>query len=573
MSSSNRFPYKTATTLTQDVLNECADNLTNSLEMICIIFLSSRVIYVSDRNKYVGDVFYEARVTFPTISRTLGEWLSPDVEFSTLQIDLNNSDGEYNDHLPGGASYAGWVGRDVIVKLGLRDVESTYRTIFRGKITEVGGLSRSISKITIFARDEWDRLKESFPTATFSKTEFPNIEDAYIGQGIPYILGNWSVNLENKLAAVPAIVVNGNDVNVYEDTGPRNNVDTVICINELGSIDLNGIYLKRGSDLWPISNLDITSVLPNNRGFSVIQNTGNTIIGTDNPENFKFSQGDEFFIRCVGKDLELGYGDNIIAQAQEILYVYGNLNPINFSSKWNAYKNKSTPPESNIRSIKSRVWVQDRQEIINYVSSLLEQVRLEPFINVDGLLDLNSMHLEDFAGKPSLNSNAWDVERGTFSPKIDERINFNRAQASYAFDPYLRENAFRGPFFKNAQAVTYAGKAISKEIVFPNLYIDDEVNLQVKEVLKISGAYLEVVNVNTTWRLLLVELGQMLRFTMQIVALQFDNVPMMIRSIGYNPEGMKLEFTLWSLQMVPFPGWAPGFAGISGGTGATIVQE
>jgi len=47
----------------------------------------------------------------------------------------------------------------------------------------------------------------------------------------------------------------------------------------------------------------------------------------------------------------------------------------------------------------------------------------------------------------------------------------------------------------------------------------------------------------------------------------------MIRSIGYDPAGIKIPVVLWSFQMTSFPGYAPGFSGMTGGYDATIVEE
>ncbi len=103
MSGSDRRKYLTATTLDQSLLDWCHDNLETRIEMICDIEApDGSVIHVSDRNKYVGSTFYEARIVFPTIKRTLGEWLDNKLEFSVINIDLSNVDGKYNRFLPGG---------------------------------------------------------------------------------------------------------------------------------------------------------------------------------------------------------------------------------------------------------------------------------------------------------------------------------------------------------------------------------------------------------------------------------------------------------------------------------------
>ena len=144
MSSSNRRPYLTATVLDQDLLDDCADNLTCQLEMICTIQVPAaagfpnNLLYLSDRNKYVGDDFYEARLKFPVIRRTVGELLTPTVEFSSVRLEINNADGAFNSILPGGSAFDSMISREVTIRLGLSDKANTYKTIFKGFVSDIG---------------------------------------------------------------------------------------------------------------------------------------------------------------------------------------------------------------------------------------------------------------------------------------------------------------------------------------------------------------------------------------------------------------------------------------------------
>lgn len=170
MSGSDRTPWKTATVLDQSFLDSCADNLTCALEMICEIELpGGGKIYASDRNKYVGDRFYEALLNFPSIEQTIGEWLENEFEFSTVTLQLSNVDERFNDYLPSGSLFSSWIGKTVVVKLGLRDVASTYRTIFSGKITDIGGIGRTTKTIVIISRDQNDVLNTQFPQTTLDR--------------------------------------------------------------------------------------------------------------------------------------------------------------------------------------------------------------------------------------------------------------------------------------------------------------------------------------------------------------------------------------------------------------------
>lgn len=210
MSSENRKPFETATVLNQALLDASQDNLTNGLEPIVEIEApDGSIIRASDRNKYVGEHFYEALTNFPAVTRTLGEWLSSGVEFGEVEFELSNVDGRYNRFLPGGANFAGWVGRTVTVKIGLREVQSTYRTIFRGRITREAGFGRTVKSVIVRARDELERVSKTFPTEVFSDTAFPKADQEVWGTLKPVIYGDWTVDVTAGSASVPAVVVNG----------------------------------------------------------------------------------------------------------------------------------------------------------------------------------------------------------------------------------------------------------------------------------------------------------------------------------------------------------------------------
>ncbi len=219
MSSSNRQPWLTATTITQDVLDASQDNLAGGLEPIVEIEAPDGfIIRASDRNKYVGEHFYEALTNFPVITRTLGEWLSSGVEFSELEFELSNADGRYNKYLPGGADFAGWVGRLVTVKIGLGAQETAYTTVFRGRITREAGFGRTVKSITIRARDELEKaFGTKFPTTVFSDSVYPKAPQDLWGTLIPIIYGDWTTDVTPGSASVFAYPVNGADIFVNSE--------------------------------------------------------------------------------------------------------------------------------------------------------------------------------------------------------------------------------------------------------------------------------------------------------------------------------------------------------------------
>lgn len=571
MSSQDRSPWKTSTVLDQAFLDACADNLHCGLEMTCEIELAGETIYASDRNKYVGNRFYEALLTFPTIERVLGEWLSPEVEFSTLTLTLSNVTGRFNRYLSSGADFGGWINKRVTVCIGLRDVESTYRILFQGTITAVGGFKRNAQSITIIARDNFASLETMFPTTVFTKAAYPNIENDKEGLTIPFVLGDWTT--AQNIAAIPAFAVNGNDANVYD--GARNNVQCVVSVNALSLFDATQVYMKRGSDLFQMAATDIVSIGPDLNSFQVRQR-GDTLIvrsGGAEPEQFEFSTGDQFFVRVKGPVMTGGGTDNLVAQASHILQTYAGVLPASLDASWDTYRVKAAPACSAIASIKSRVWIQEPRKVIEYVRSMLAQVRLECFIAQTQKIALSSLHFEDWDPAPDFTVRNWDVEQGSFQTTIDEQNNFNRVQGVFNYEPVVQEEAQATRYFKNESAIAQAGKVISRKVVFPNLYVTSDVELQLQEILKLSSAYSEQVTATLTWRALLLDMGQFVRVNVKIGSTEFENVPAMVRRVAYIPEGMKLGFSLWSFQMVPFGSWNPGYGGITGGQNATIVAE
>jgi hypothetical protein len=310
------------------------------------------------------------------------------------------------------------------------------------------------------------------------------------------------------------------------------------------------------------------SVGAGNKQFQVTQNGSSVIEGAP----YQFGEGDQFWVRVKGPTLS-GYLDNPVEQAKDLLKTYGGLVDLDFDANWATYRDKATPAQSAIASIKSRVWIQESTSLIEYALSILEQVRLEAFVDRNQKMKLVALHFEDFEAAPSFMIRNWDVERETFRPQLDDRINFNRAQGVFDLEPVIGEEGRKTPIYRNQGAITQAGKPISKALVFPNLYKEADVVNQVTEMIRLASAYSEQISLNLTWRALLKDLGDFVGVNVQIGSVTFDDIPAMIRSIGYNPNGLKLEARLWSFQMCPFPGWAPAYAGVVGGYNATITQE
>lgn len=529
----------------------------------------------SDRNKYVGSKYYEARVNFPTISRTLGELLSPSLEFSSLTIEVNNSDGKYNYLMPGGEFYGAWPGSEIVVKLGLRDVETTYRTIFSGRVTHEGGFQRSLKSFTLVARNDFDKLNvATFPVNLFNQDDYPDLESERVNFPIPIIYGDWTVEVEKDLASIPAYPVNSADIAVTGDNSTHSkNVKLVISDNDLSFFDTTQVYVKRSDKFVAFDPADIVNIGIGNKSFEIRQSgTLPGAITSFDDEIFKYKKGDEFFVKVKGKSLG-AYTDNPIAQAADIFQSYGGIQVAEFDANWNTFRDKSSPAQSAISTFKSRCWIQQEGSVLEYGLQLLEQFRFEAFINNEGKIKLNSLHFEDYPLYYPFIVRNWDMEEATLRPQIDVRNNFNRVQGVFNFLPNRGENYQATKILKNQTAIDAIGTQVSKRIVYPNIYNSETATYQLKEMLRLISAYPETIDINLTWRALLLDLGTFILLDVDIGSARYVNVPCLIREIGYDPEGLKIPIKALSLQMIPFPGYNPGYVGITGGYQAIIEEE
>jgi hypothetical protein len=577
MSGADRRKYLTATTLNQAFLDWSQENLDCRLEVVCEIDLGETKVRVSDRNKYVVDdgtgYFYQARTNIPVISRTLGDWLVPEIQFSTLQIELSNVDGKYNEYLAGGVNYSPWINKPVTVKMGLGELGSTYFPIFQGRITDVGGMKRSVKSITVIARDIFDQLTAEFPGEVISKSAFPYLEDQYEGKYAPVIYGDWTTSLAPDPAVIPVTPINGANpyVNGTIEDEPRQPVELLISTAALPYFDSANVFLKSGDFFYLVPTSEITVIGTGNNRFTVKQDGE---LWKDS-QPYTYSSGDQFYVRVKGKELGTAgaHSSNIIAQARDILETYGGLESTDFDANWDTYRDKATPTQSAISTFKSRIYEDEPKSAIQYALSLLEQVRLEAFISRDQKLKINSLHFEDWAHQSYTLKN-WDIEKDSFKPYLDEKNNFNRARGTYDYHPVRRENSQQTRVYKNTAAITQiGGKAISKQITFPNLYEPAVVANQVKEILRIASSSLEIADLTATWRSCLRDIGDIIKLDISIGSVEYTNVAAMVREIGYDPIGLKLPMKLWVFQMVPFNATSTVYSGTVGGYNATIDEE
>lgn len=570
MSNGDRRFYENAGTLDQAFLDNCHDNLECQLVIIVDIDSPTGTIRVSNRPQYVGTDYYDNRITIPIIKRTIGEWLSTSLAFSVFKIQINNADGNFNDILPGGANYDGFIGRSITVKAGLRDVSGTYFTVFKGEVSEVSGFQQTTHSFILSARDDYESLTVKFPTNTFDTTTYTFITDDIAGQTIPVIYGDWTVSGTRAQgnASVVGFVVNANDPDMNGVSANTEAVQVVVADNDLVQLLTSDVVLKRGDLIIPVNAGDIT-VGAGNKSFTMTQSGATTVDG--NP--YTYDNQDEFFVKCKGKDLGV-YDDNLVSQARDILETYASVPPANFDTTWDTFRDKDTPltPEDSVSLIASRVWIQKPQSTIEYVLSMLEQVRLEAFIDRNQKLKINSLHFSDLNASPTHKISNFDTAEGSLRPKLDNRNNFNRSKGLFNRLPDTGENENETDHYQNLAAVTQMGRAITNPVVFPNLYVSATVVAQLGEIIKLASSGYEHIFLETTWRSLLIDVGDFVFLDVQIGSSVYEDIPCSVREVGIDPRGFKIPMRLWSFELVPFPGNA-GASGSVGGSTATITID
>lgn len=578
MGSIDRRPYlREGQSLTQSLLNECSSNLTNKLEMICMIFdlgTSNINIFMSDRAKYVklpgedGFTFFQPRVTFPQISRTMGDFLSNTLELSSLQITINNADQYFNTIMPGGDYYEGFVNKVMIVQVGIGELGENYHTVFYGQITKVGGFSRDYKSFQLTAKNKFDVLNTNFPNEYLLQSEYAYLDDDLEGTPLPYILGDWTVALRRGAPCVPGYVLNGknplvNSSVVDENGDPDPNVGTVevqvaISINELSFVSTGSVVLIRQDLPYRFRPEDVTILHGLGNRIVLLSQMG-MMVNPDDPKPWIYEDGDQFYFAVKGIEFEPGINlGNPIRQAKELLNYYApQLEEIDYDATWNSYITRLTA-----KGWLTRVWVQEQQPLLEYILSLFEQIRIESFINNDNKVAISSLWFEDFNPSPSFRINNWDIIKGTFKPRIEDRNVFNSAKADYGFDPSINKNRFSTAQYSNELAVTQMDEKIAKLIVFPNMYDESHVLDNLQEILRLVP-YIEYIECSVTPRSVLLELGDNIGLRINIGGFNLmdkygvvynDMVTGIIRNIGFDPSGMAIPIKVWMLQMVSFPG-------------------
>lgn len=578
MGSVDRRAYKSASILDQDVLDLSQDSLVQKLQMIANIEVSTGTLKLSDRAIYVGSSFYENRANFPAIDRTIGEWLAGTLQFSSLDIVINNADKKYSNLLPGGDDYSGFINRRVEVKIGLAEIASSYKTVFDGFVTDVEGFERSFLSFKLILRNKFDSVNVQIPNQSLISDDFPNLEEEFEGVAVPLVYGDWTTQLRREGSMVPAIPVNGANplVNGGLDPVDPNAGDTALQLaissTPLASLDTSSVTLFRGNEYYIFASSDIAIVAGSDNTIFNITQKNLSIDGSP----WIYESGDEFFVRCQGTNVD-GDDSNIVNQAKDLLTRFGGISSLDFDSSWAYFAAKSSPPQSSISTILSRVWVQEPNKVIGLAASMLEQVRLEPFINRENKWSIRSLHFDEIPADPGYTLRNWDINLGSLKVNTSDRNNFNRAKADYAFNPATGQNSLSTGIYRNQAAISQANnREISKLITFPQLYVQSDVENQLIEIIRLASGYTEFIDCVLTPRSFLKDLGDYVQLSFNIGSIEFEDsgtkIVGMIRDISYSPDTMGIGVKIWVYQMINTPTYT-GPAGTVAGFDATVTKE
>lgn len=519
----------------------------------------------ADRPKYVGNNFYEGRATFPTVMRTIGDPQAPSIQFSQFEVVLGNMDGFYNAYLDGGDSYFSFIGARLVVQVGLRDVSGSFISVFDGFVPENDGFEMGRETITIRATDRFNDLNRRSPLPYVNTTDFPSAPADVVGKIIPLVLGDWeagfnvtstgTIDIDDGVSAVAVRTFSpsgfyGGVVGYYVGGGYF-----VFSIGTYTPDTIAACYVKRGDKLL---ECNFNATPQNTAGYWSAQVTSLEAVDTSNV-TYVYQNGDVAVI-SVKVPYAVGEYSNIIDIAKELLFTLADREAADLNEdSWDDLAAKSTPAQSDFTTLKGRAWIGDEKEsVLGIVLGVLEQVRVEMFIDGDGLIKVQALHPEDFpAPAAATRIDQAEVNEDKIQLKADDKTFFNRAWLNYGFTPVTGKTELSTVQKENATSISKSGKTVAKVIDTPNLYVEADAEYQLIEFLRFYSAGISFISIEVAWTKLLLDLGDFVSFNYDIGGLEYSEKPMMIRDLGINLSTGAVQFKLLSLANFPYSGYSP----------------
>lgn len=580
-----RTAYEDATSLSQAMLDETFRGGENQIEFIGTLTKTvDGTPYTwrfADRPKFVGDNFYEGRARFPKVKRTIGELQAPSIQFSQIEIELANMDGFYNEYLAGGASYFPLIGAQVTLQVGLRDESGSFLTVFDGFVPEEDGFAIGLESITIRATDRFNSLNRANPLPVINDTDFPSAPDDSLGKIIPMVIGDWEAGYNytanaGKVTASDGATPTPNSAEVLVDAPNSFYGGTigyyvgggyfVFSIGSAGGTSITPdtiakVHIKRGDTMFQC-DFNATPQNPGGVGYwcALVNGLINAADGTTFP--YVYQNGDLAII-AVKVPYAVGKYSNPIEIAELILTGLGGASALDFdTSSWTALKTKATPVQSDMTSIKARVWIgEEKDSVLGVALGLLEQVRVEAFVNLAGDIALVALHPEDWE-TPSSFTRLDQVELDEDKTKVtaDERTFFNQASLNYAFTPVTKKTERGTKQRKNQTSIDRSGKTVAKVIDVPWLYEETDAVNQLDEFLRFYSMGIHYVDVEAAWVHLRRDLGEFVQLNYEVGGLEYDAAPTIIRDVSVIPETGAVQLRLLSLANFPYAEYVPANA-------------
>lgn len=535
--------YEDATVLDDAMLLETWQGGENQLESTVTVTKGAYTFRFGEIPHFVDNDWYEGRAEVSNVKRTLGELLAPSIQFSEGEIKLSNVDGVYNRYMVGGPDYFSFNGAQVIFKIGLRDIGSTYRTVFDGVVKSEGGFQRSVQTFTLSARDVFEDLNRDNPLPQITLADYPDAFSSSLGKIIPMVLGDWEVgftfadqeNFKLKIGAVDFEIKNKTPANLhggitgyYVGGTLATGSFFVFAIGNYTPDNIANCYIKRGDNVLVV---DFNPAPVVKAGRFTVQVLG-LIDSTNAVVPYVPVDGDIALV-SVKIPYAAGQYSNAVRIAQEIITTLGYYAPAGFdTASWDALANKVTPPESAIANIKARLWVGKASAETTPLSlalSLLEQVRVEMFVDQNQKLKLTSLHTDSFPSAPTRRVDQFQVGEQSFAVKGDDRTYFNAAESVYAFTPITDKTALITSRRQNTNSVSKSGKFVVKSIECPNLYVESDVINQVDEFVRFYSMGIEYIECDLAWVHLLADIGEFVSFNFTQGSVSFADVPCQIR--------------------------------------------
>lgn len=570
-----RLAYQNATTLSQTMLDETFRGGENEIVTVAVLTktvdATTYTLRFAAQPQFVGDDWYEGRAKFPEIKRTMGELQAPSLQFSEMEVELGNMDGFYNSYLEGGADYISWIGAQLTVSVGLRDVAASFMTVFDGFVPEEDGFDVERETIRIRARDRSNDLNRRSPLPYINDTDFPSAPDDSIGKIIPMVLGDWEAGYTYTASAGKISVSDGagGNVEVLVDAPDGfyggcigyfvGGGEFVFSIGTYTPDTIAHVHIKRGDAM--IQTV-FTAAPQNTAGYWSAEVLHLNKVG-GGFQNYVYQSGDVALV-AVKVPYAPGKYSNAIEITQEILYTLGGKSSGDLeTTSWNALAVKASPAQSDLTSIKARIWVgEEKDSVLAVALSLLEQVRCEAFVDADGLIKVTSLHPEDWPS-PALAAariEQIELDEENVSSTADQRTFFNQALLNYAYTPVTKKTALSTVQLKNQTSIDRTGKTIIKAIDCGWLYVEADAELQLTEFVRFYSAGFSYVTAPCAWVHLLRDLGEVVSFNYNIGSLSYDAVPMQIRDIGINPTNGGVKFKLLSFANFAYGAWSPSNA-------------